>query len=120
MVCTSTWFGLFTFTVDFKNFFLSGDMLEEEKTYMEQPKGFVAEGYGDHVCELVRSIYGHPSSPRRAQAKLIEGMNIAGARQLDSDPMVFHLDKEKSSSMLGSMWTMVESTPTAGNCFSRQ
>ena len=42
--------------VDFESAFLNGKMKEE--VYMRQPEGFVAEGKEDHVCRLLRSLYG--------------------------------------------------------------
>ena len=42
--------------VDFESAFLNGKMKEE--VYMRQPEGFVVEGKEDHVCCLLRSLYG--------------------------------------------------------------
>ena len=42
--------------IDFESAYLNGKMKEE--VYMRQPEGFVAEGKEDHVCRLLRSLYG--------------------------------------------------------------
>jgi len=42
--------------IDFESAFLNGKMKEE--VYMRQPEGFVVEGKEDHVCRLLRSLYG--------------------------------------------------------------
>jgi hypothetical protein len=42
--------------IDFESAFLNGKMKEE--VYMRQPEGFVVKGKEDHVCRLLRSLYG--------------------------------------------------------------
>ena len=42
--------------MDVKTIFLNGDI--EEKTYMDQPKGFVEPGQESKVCKLIKSLYG--------------------------------------------------------------
>ena len=44
------------FQLDIKNVFLHGDPTEE--VYMEQPRGFVAQGESGLVCWLCCSLYG--------------------------------------------------------------
>ena len=49
-------FDLELWQVDFESAFLNGRMKEE--VYMRQPEGFVVKGKEDHVCRLLRSLYG--------------------------------------------------------------
>ena len=42
--------------MDVKTIFLNGDI--EEKTYMDQPKGFVEPGQESKVCKLIKPLYG--------------------------------------------------------------
>lgn len=42
--------------IDFESAYLNGKMKEE--VFMRQPEGFMVEGKEDHVCRLLRSLYG--------------------------------------------------------------
>ena len=42
--------------MDVKTAFLNGDL--EEKIYMNQPEGFIANGQENNVCKLVKSLSG--------------------------------------------------------------
>ena len=48
--------------LDIKNAYLHGDL--QEKVYMEQRLGFVAQGEIGKVCRLWKSLYGLEQSPR--------------------------------------------------------
>lgn len=80
-----------TIVLDFKNFFLQGTPREDEITYVEQAPGYAAKGKETWVCKLQKTLYGLPTSPLRAQERLIEVLvKKAGFTQLSSEPMVFH------------------------------
>ncbi|KAH9688249.1 Integrase catalytic domain-containing protein [Citrus sinensis] len=49
--------------LDVKTTFLHGDL--EEKIYMTQPCGFKVAGKENHVCRLIKSLYGQKQSPRQ-------------------------------------------------------
>ena len=42
--------------MDVKTAFLNGEL--EEKIYMDEPDGFVANGQEGKVCKLLKSLYG--------------------------------------------------------------
>ena len=46
-----------------KTAFLNGYL--EEEIYMEQPKGFSAQGQKKKVCKLVKSLYGSKQTPKQ-------------------------------------------------------
>ena len=48
--------------MDVKTAFLNGNL--EEKIYMMQPKGFIANNQDHVVCKLKRPIYGHKQASR--------------------------------------------------------
>jgi len=49
-------FDLKLWSIDFVGTYLNS--LTKEDIYMRQPKGFVKQGFKDHVCKLVHTIYG--------------------------------------------------------------
>ena len=90
LTCIAIWFGLWILSVDFDNFFLNGKMKEEKPVYMKQPPRYEDKDHPDWVCELVGSLYGHPTAPLRAQEKQVEAMAEAGFHRLPSEPMMFN------------------------------
>ncbi|KAE8649699.1 hypothetical protein Csa_012460 [Cucumis sativus] len=70
--------------LDIKNAFLYGDL--QEKVYMEQPPGFVAQGESDKVCRLRKSLYGLKQSPRAWFGKL--GAKPSGTPMMSNQQLV--------------------------------
>lgn len=95
MVCLSVFFCYYNFSIDFKNFYLSGELEKggEEKIYVEQAPGFEVKGENgeDLVCLVSKGLYGYPPSGRVAQVNLINTMkDKANFTQADSEPMIFN------------------------------
>ena len=75
--------GWFCHQIDIKTAFLNGTIKEE--IYMRQPEGFVDEENPQHVCRLVRSLYGLKQSARCWNERLHEFLTKAGFVQCASD-----------------------------------
>ena len=59
---------LFVHQMDVKTAFLNGEL--EEKIYMNQLEGCVADGNEHKVCKLVKSLYGLKQAPKQCHEKL--------------------------------------------------
>ena len=75
--------------IDIKTFFLYGDLTDE--VYMEQPPEWEDSAYpaSEFVCRLLKSMYGLPQAPHRAQLKLKEVLLEAGFRQTAADDCIY-------------------------------
>lgn len=75
--------------IDIKTFFLYGDLTDE--VYMEQPPEWEDSAYpaSDYVCHLLKSMYGLPQAPHRAQLKLKKVLLESGFRQTAADDCIF-------------------------------
>jgi hypothetical protein len=47
--------------MDIKTAFLNGEL--DEKIYIDQPDGFIAEGQEGKVCKLLKSLYSLKQAP---------------------------------------------------------
>ena len=72
--------------LDVSNAFLYGDL--EEKVFMEQPPGYVAQGESSEVCLLKKAIYGLKQSPRAWFHKFSQLLFSYGFVSTVSDPTV--------------------------------
>ena len=72
--------------LDVSNAFLYGDL--EEKVFMEQPPGYVAQGESSEVCLLKKAIYGLKQSPRAWFHKFSQLLFSYGFVSTISDPIV--------------------------------
>ncbi|XP_037491487.1 uncharacterized protein LOC105647932 [Jatropha curcas] len=73
--------------LDIKKAFLHGDL--QEKVYMEQPPGFVAQGESGKVCKLRKSLYGLKQSPQAWFGKFGNVVHQFGMQKSTSDHSVF-------------------------------
>ncbi|KAJ7959763.1 Retrovirus-related Pol polyprotein from transposon TNT 1-94 [Quillaja saponaria] len=76
------------YQLDIKNDFLHGDL--DEKVFMEQPPGFVAQGESDMVCQLKKSLYGLKQSPRAWFGRFSEVVLSFGLQRCTVDHSVFY------------------------------
>ncbi|RVW56301.1 Retrovirus-related Pol polyprotein from transposon TNT 1-94 [Vitis vinifera] len=74
--------------LDIKNAFLHGDL--EEKVYLEQPPGFVAQGEYGKVCRLKKALYGLKQSPRAWFGKFSKEIQAFGMNKSEKDHSVFY------------------------------
>ena len=72
--------------LDVSNAFLYGDL--DEKVFMEQPPGYVAQGESSEVCLLKKAIYGLKQSPRAWFHKFSQLLFSYGFVSNVSDPTV--------------------------------
>ena len=72
--------------LDVSNAFLYGDL--DEKVFMEQPPGYVAQGESSEVCLLKKAIYGLKQSPRAWFHKFSQLLFSYGFVSTVSDPTV--------------------------------
>jgi hypothetical protein len=54
-------YGLIVHQMDIKTAFLNGEL--DEKIYIDQPDGFIAEGQEGKVCKLLKSLYSLKQAP---------------------------------------------------------
>ncbi|TLX69534.1 hypothetical protein E9993_22935, partial [Labilibacter sediminis] len=73
--------------MDVKTAFLNGEL--EEEIYMEQPEGFVASGYENKVCKLVKSLYGLKQAPKQWHQKFDQAMMESGFKINECDKCVY-------------------------------
>ena len=73
--------------LDVKTAFLHGDL--EEDIYMDQPEGFVVPGKEDHVCRLIKSLYGLKQSPRQWYKRFDSFMLSNGFERSQYDSCVY-------------------------------
>jgi hypothetical protein len=58
---------------------------------MTQPEGFVVSGKEDHVCKLLKAVYGIKQAPRLWCKTFIAALLRYGFKALDADMCVFIL-----------------------------
>lgn len=75
--------------LDIKTAFLYGLLDSDEVCYMEQPEGFVAPGFEDHVWELQKGLYGMKQGGLVWNKTLNEAMLSWGFTRLKSEHCIY-------------------------------
>ena len=75
--------------MDVVSAFLNGKL--DEEIYMEQPNGYVTvvAGKENHVCKLIKSLYGLKQSPRCWYSAFKDYLESMGFEQSEADPCVY-------------------------------
>ena len=84
--------------LDIKNAFLCGDL--QEKVYIEQPPGFVAQGEFGLVCRLQKSLYGLKQSPRAWFGRFSSVVLEFGLTRSETDHSVFYRSQSSGHILL--------------------
>jgi hypothetical protein len=74
---------------DVKNAFLHGELAE--RVYCHQPTGFIDAEHPDHVCLLIKSLYGLRQAPRAWFERLGGHLRTIGFKATGSDSSLFVL-----------------------------
>jgi ribonuclease HI len=61
----------------------------DEEVYMKQPTGFTDETRPNHVCKLLKSLYGTKQAARQWNQRLDEYMTSQGFHGADADPCIY-------------------------------
>lgn len=96
--------------VDFKAAFLNGRL--DEVIYMEQPQGYEDAQHPDHVCELMRSLYGLKQSPRMWNKELHDALISLSLVQSQFDPTLYF--KIKDGKLIGAISIHVDDLAIVG------
>ena len=84
--------------LDIKNAFLHGKL--QEKVYMDQPLGFVAQGEIGKVCRLWKSLHGFKQSPCAWFGKFSQAIEKFGLQKSKSYHFVFYQNSSSSIILL--------------------
>lgn len=83
-------FGWELHQVDIITAFLRGKLEKGEEVYMEQPKGFVAEGFKDHIWMLFKGLYGLPQASRIWNWTMHEGIISLGFNRIPCEYCLYY------------------------------
>ena len=74
--------------MDVNTAFLNGEL--EEKIYMDQPNGFVANDQEGKVCRLLKSLYGLKQAPRQWHEKFDRTLTSTSFVVTKADKCVYY------------------------------
>jgi len=83
-------FGWELHQVDVVTAFLCGKLEKGEEVYMEQPEGFVAEGFEDHIWMLFKGLYGLPQASRIWNRTMHEGIVGLGFKRIPCEYCLYY------------------------------
>jgi hypothetical protein len=75
------------FQMDVKSAFLNGDL--EEQVYVDQPSGYVKQGYEEQVYKLNKALYGLKQAPRAWYSRIDAFFTKAGFRKCPHEHTLF-------------------------------
>jgi hypothetical protein len=81
-------YGLTIHQMDVKTTFLNGEL--EEEIYMDQPKGFIANGQEGKVCKLLKLLYGLKQAPKQRHEKFDKTLIFVGFVVNEADSCVYY------------------------------
>ena len=81
--------GYTSFQFDVATAFLNAEV--DKPIFMTQPEGFVVPGKEDHVCKLLKAVYGIKQAPRLWNQTFVAALLRYGFKALDADMCVFIL-----------------------------
>ena len=58
--------------IDIKGAYLNGELTDDEAIYMRQPPGYASKDHPNHVCRLLKTLYGLKQAGRRWYQKLVQ------------------------------------------------
>ena len=77
--------------IDIKGAYLNGELTPDEVIYMRQPPGYASRKYPQHVCKLLKTLYGLKQSRRWWYQRLFHILvNELGFAQCEVDHAVFY------------------------------
>eukprot|EP00249_Psilotum_nudum_P036016 c6174_g1_i1 orf=1483-3276(+) len=87
LIAIATLFRFHLHQMDVRTAFLNGDLQEE--IYMAQPPGYTSVQHPNHVCRLLKSLYGLKQSPRQWYQRFHQCMVTLGYARFQSDANVY-------------------------------
>ncbi|MCO5569407.1 hypothetical protein L7F22_023119 [Adiantum nelumboides] len=87
LIAIAAQFRLLLHQMDVRTAFLHGDL--EEEIYMMQPPRYISKEHPDHVCKLIKSLYGLKRSPRQWYRRFHECMTSLGYARFTSEPNIY-------------------------------